>query len=90
MGTLKVEVSGSTHAELRKQLQEVIWELNRINFTPGMRLNLGTRQSWKCFETPQGRMVLGGPQTWKCAGVENPATKVNLNSQQFWKVTYET
>ena len=89
MGTLKVEVSGSTRAELQRQLEAVIRELHRVSFQPGLRLNLGTLQSWKCFETPQARMALGGQQAWKVVGIEQPS-KVNLSSQQFWKVTYET
>ncbi len=78
-GTLKIELSGATREELRRQLEDVIRELDKINFRPGNRITLGNPQAWK---------VVGRPQAWDPGKVvENPQAVGNLRT---WKMTYET
>ena len=78
-GTLKIEVSGATKEELKRQLEDVIRELDKINFRPGNRINLGGPQAWK---------VVGSPQAWKV--VENPQAAKIAGGLRAWTVTYET
>jgi hypothetical protein len=96
-GTLKIELSGATKEELKRQLEDVIRELDKINFRPGNRFTLGNPQAWKVVGSPQAWKVVGGPQAWKVVGrpqawdpgkvVEYPQAVGNLRT---WKMTYET
>lgn len=94
-GTLKIEISGATKEELKRQLEEVIRELERINFRPGNRITLGNPHAWKVAGAPQASRigtaqawkVAGAPQAWKVVGTPQ---SFNLSNPQAWKVTYET
>jgi hypothetical protein len=98
MGTLKIEITGETHEELRKQLQAVMVELGRINHQPGLKFNLGGTHAWKVVGTQAAWKVVGFQAAWKVVGmqaawktVESPqAGKVNLVNPRAWGVTYET
>ena len=105
-GTLKIELSGATKEELKRQLEGVMRELDKINFRPGNRITLGNPQAWKVVGSPQAWKVGGSPQAWKMAGspqawkvVGRPQAwdpgKVVENPQavgnlRTWKMTYET
>ncbi len=84
-GTLKVELSGATKEELKRQLEAVIRELDKINFRPGNRINLSGPQAWKPAGNLQAWKPAGNLQAWKPAG--NPQAGGNLRE---WKITYET
>jgi hypothetical protein len=93
-GTLKIELSGATKEELKRQLEDVIRELDKINFRPGNRMTLGNPQAWKVVGAPQAWKVVGSPQAWKVVGapqawkvVENPLA---VSNPRAWKMTYET
>jgi hypothetical protein len=93
-GTLKIEISGATKEELKRQLEEVIRELEKINFRPGNRITLGSPHAWKVAGAPQAWKigtaawkVAGAPQAWKIGTASQP---FNLSNPQAWKVTYET
>jgi hypothetical protein len=104
-GTLKIEVSGETKEELRRQLEDVIRELDKINFRPGNRITLGNPQAWKPAASPQAWKTVVAPQAWKT--VASPQAWKTVASQQpssfigkaapkiagnlrAWTVTYET
>jgi hypothetical protein len=85
-GTLKIEVSGATKEELKKQLEDVIRELDKINFRPGNRVTLGSPQAWKTVASPQG--LFGVQQAWKTVG--SPQAAKFTGGLRAWTVTYET
>jgi hypothetical protein len=100
-GTLKIEVSGATKEELKRQLEDVIRELDKINFRPGNRVTLGNPQLWKQAGNPQQlwKQSAGLQQLWKqSAGLHpswamekwNPQTSKATGSLRAWTVTYET
>jgi hypothetical protein len=104
-GTLKIEVSGETKEELRRQLEDVIRELDKINFRPGTRINLSGPQAWKTVAgpqawktvaSPQAWKTVAGPQAWKTAAGLHPSLAIgkiapnNPGSVRAWTVTYET
>ena len=95
-GTLKIEVSGETKEELRRQLEDVIRELDKINFRPGTRINLSGPQAWKTVAGPQAWKTVAGPQAWKTAPGLHPSLAIgkiapnNPGSVRAWTVTYET
>jgi hypothetical protein len=87
-GTLKVELSGQTKEELKRQLEEVIRELDKISFRPGFRFNLSGPQAWKVAGAPQAWKVVAGPQAWKV--VESQQLPKLARNPRSWMVTYET
>ena len=96
-GTLKIEVSGATKEELRRQLEDVIRELDKINFRPGNRINLSGPQAWKVAASPQAWKVAASPQAWKVVAspqawkvAENPQAAKIAGNLRAWTVTYET
>jgi uncharacterized alpha/beta hydrolase family protein len=53
MGTIKVEVNGDTAEEVKKQLQQVMDELDKVKLAPGAQpTGLGKGKAWKVsYET---------------------------------------
>jgi hypothetical protein len=95
-GTLKIEVSGETKEELRRQLEDVIRELDKINFRPGNRITLGNPQAWKPAASLQAWKPAASPQAWKPGPGLHPSWAIgkiapnNPASLRAWTVTYET
>jgi hypothetical protein len=94
-GTLKIEVSGATKEELKRQLEDVIRELDKINFRPGNRVTLGSPQAWKTVGGPQAWKTVASPQglfgvqqAWKTVG--SPQAAKFTGGLRAWTVTYET
>jgi hypothetical protein len=95
-GTLKIEVSGATKEELRRQLEDVIRELDKINFRPGNRITLGNPQAWKPAASLQAWKPAASLQAWKPgpglhpSGAFQKIAPNNPGSLRTWTVTYET
>jgi hypothetical protein len=84
---LKIEVSGATKEELRRQLEDVIRELDKINFGPGNRITLSNPQAWKTVTSPQAFKTLARLHPSWNIGKTAPNIPGSLRA---WTVTYET
>jgi hypothetical protein len=93
-GILRVEVSGATKEELKKQLEDVIRELDKVNFQPGRQVSFGP-QAWKTVNMPVGQQAWKtvdmpvGPQAWKTVNMPmaSQAWKVVAAPAHPWKLT---
>ena len=101
-GILRVEVSGATKEELKKQLEEVIQELDKLNLQPRKQFSMGP-QRWKMpsHVAQAWKVAPAASAAWKVGPSQYDPTNPKAGTVAFdpqkralggptWKMTYET